>query len=122
MSEWDNVVVDLFHWINNPIYGIIKIRLELLPEFLRWLAKQKPKERLQTWDRLRRIQFEEHFGDSRSLDDGLYELKWKNGRRVYFSFLPDSEGKTVVVILGGNKNGQSKDINRAKKIVSSNQK
>jgi putative addiction module killer protein len=119
MSEWDNVVVDLFQWINNPIYGIIKIRLELLPGFLRWLEKQKPKERLQIWDRLRRIQFEEHFGDSRSLDDGLYELKWKNGRRVYFSFVKDTEEKTVLVILGGNKSGQSKDIRKAKKILSS---
>ena len=116
MSESEDVVLELFYWINNPIYGIIKIRLTLLPEFKHWLAGQTLKARLQVRERLSRIQFEEHFGDSRDLADGLYELKWKNGRRVYFSFIRDAEGSVVVVISGGNKNGQDKDIRRAKKI------
>ncbi|MBX3039751.1 MAG: type II toxin-antitoxin system RelE/ParE family toxin [Bdellovibrionaceae bacterium] len=53
-----------------------------------------------------------HLGDCKRFD-GLIELRWKNGNRLY-SFM---WGRTVVVALfGGNKNGQDKDIKKAKKI------
>lgn len=48
---------------------------------------------------------------------GLYEFKWTSGMRVYFSFIEDKEGKLMLLLLGGNKNSQSSDINDAKKIV-----
>jgi len=41
------------------------------------------------------------------------ELKWKNGRRVYYADIPE---KKILLLLGGNKNGQDKDIRQAKKI------
>ncbi len=45
--------------------------------------------------------------------DGLLEFRWKNGNRLYaFSF-----GNCVIVALhGGNKNGQNRDIKKAKRI------
>ena len=57
---------------------------------------------------------------SKSLDPnfGLYEFKWDSGLRIYFSFLEDNDGRLMLLLLGGNKNSQSKDITRAKKIVS----
>ena len=46
-------------------------------------------------------------------DAWLIELRWKNGTRIY-SF---HWGQTVVVELYvGNKNGQDRDIKKAKKI------
>jgi putative addiction module killer protein len=53
-----------------------------------------------------------HFGDCRRFA-GLIELKWKNGIRVYaFRW-----GNAVIIALnGGNKNGQNRDIKKAKKI------
>jgi putative addiction module killer protein len=45
--------------------------------------------------------------------DGILELKWKNGRRVYYATIPE---KKILLLLGGNKNGQDKDIRQAKKI------
>lgn len=56
----------------------------------------------------------------KSLDPsyGLYEFKWDSGLRVYFSFIEDREGNLMLLLIGGNKNSQSKDIIMAKNIVS----
>lgn len=48
---------------------------------------------------------------------GLYEFKWDSGLRVYFAFLADSDGRLMLLLLGGNKNSQNSDIAEAKKIV-----
>lgn len=48
---------------------------------------------------------------------GLYEFKWRSGLRVYFSIFVDAEGRVMLLLIGGNKNSQPKDINLAKKIA-----
>ncbi len=48
---------------------------------------------------------------------GLYEFKWDSGLRVYYSFIEDSEGRLMLLLLGGNKNSQASDISVAKNIV-----
>lgn len=98
------------------------MRLRRLPEFAIWLEDQTPKEQLQIEERLKRIRDHAYFGDSRDLGNGLAELKWKNGRRVYFSMTRDAEGQIVILILGGNKNGQSKDIRAARRLLAEYQK
>ena len=52
-----------------------------------------------------------HFGNHKKFQ-GLIELRWKNGLRVYLFMWGDA---IVVAINGGSKNGQNKDINKAKK-------
>jgi putative addiction module killer protein len=53
-----------------------------------------------------------HLGNHKRFE-GLIELKWLNGTRVY-SFM---WGAAIVVALyGGNKNAQGRDIKKAKKI------
>ena len=47
----------------------------------------------------------------------LYEFKWDNGLRVYFSLLRDSGGNFMLVLTAGNKNSQSKDIRESKNII-----
>ena len=52
------------------------------------------------------------FGDSKYLKDGVYEIriKYGSGYRVYYT----KHNNTIVIILcGGNKSGQTKDINTA---------
>ncbi len=44
---------------------------------------------------LERIQSSSHFGDAKSLGDGLAELRWKNGWRIYFF----KEGRDMIVLL-----------------------
>ncbi len=54
-----------------------------------------------------------NFGDCRALDGGVFELKvdWGPGYRVYFGKV----GKTIVLLLcGGDKKTQQKDIELAK--------
>lgn len=52
-------------------------------------------------------------GDHRALDGGVFELRidWEPGYRVYFA----RAGNTIVLLLcGGNKTTQQKDIEHAK--------
>jgi putative addiction module killer protein len=44
----------------------------------------------------------------------LFEIKFNNGNRVYYTEKV-VDGKAIILILGGNKNGQDKDIKRAQK-------
>lgn len=74
-------------------------------EFNGWLDDQPIKTRTMVKARLDLVA-SGHFGNHKRFD-GLIELRWLNGTRVY-SFL---WGQSVVVALyGGNKNGQDKDI------------
>ena len=56
---------------------------------------------------------------SKSLDSnyGLYEFKWDSGLRVYYAFIEDSEGRLMLLLIGGNKNSQESVITEAKKII-----
>lgn len=84
-------------------------------EFVDWFKSQTQKSQFQIEKRLEKIQSQGHLGVIRAdLGDGLCELKWKCGRRIYFVF---TSQVTILLLLGGNKNGQSKDITRAKKIL-----
>jgi putative addiction module killer protein len=53
---------------------------------------------------------------SKSLDPqyGLYEFKWDSGLRVYYAFIEDSDGRLMLLLIGGNKNSQQRDITEAK--------
>jgi putative addiction module killer protein len=58
-----------------------------------------------------------NLGDYKSLGDGLYELRFNEGIRVYFSQI----GKTLL-LTGGNKNtkrDQSADIEKAREYLRS---
>ena len=80
-------------------------------EFDEWLEDVQPKKRLIVKSRLDMISMG-HFGDHKRFE-GLIELRWANGTRVYAFHW----GSAVVVALyGGNKNGQNRDIKKAKKI------
>jgi len=53
------------------------------------------------------------FGDYKAIDRSLYELRlfFGPGYRVYFG---EHDGKTVLLLAGGDKSTQSKDIKKAK--------
>jgi putative addiction module killer protein len=57
-----------------------------------------------------------HAGDAESVGDGISELRihYGPGYRVYFQ----RRGDTVVILLcGGDKNSQARDIKRAKRLA-----
>ena len=94
------------------------INLFRTKEFGGWFSGLPDKTQLIVNARLQRIENEGHFGTINSFD-GLIELKWKSGLRVYTH---RHEATLIIVLLGGNKNGQSKDIRQAQKILKSIQK
>lgn len=82
-------------------------------EFADWFKEQTAKSQLQIAKRLDKVKDEGHFGDHKSVRDNIWELRWQNGRRVYYTMIPIDQ---VLVLIGGNKNGQTKTINQAEKI------
>jgi putative addiction module killer protein len=87
---------------------VVKVRKT--PEFEKWLSELTAKEQAQVEARLYRIQESSHFGDCKLLEGAsfpLCELRWKNGWRVYFY---REKAVAIVVLLGGKKNDQKKDI------------
>lgn len=56
-----------------------------------------------------------NFGDCKSLGDGVYELRFivKTGYRVYFG---KEQNKIVLLLIGGDKSSQLKDIKKAKEL------
>jgi putative addiction module killer protein len=93
------------------------VRLRRLPEFVKWLSGLSPKNRTRVDARLFRIQESGHFGDARYLGGGLAELRWKSGTRVYFSRIEVAEGQAALLLLGGSKHGQDKDISKARVLL-----
>jgi len=83
------------------------------PEYQDWLNKQIEDVRYLIAIRLARISKHGYFGNHKHLDDEIWELKWQNGRRVYYASIAELN---IVLLLGGNKNDQSKDTTQAKKI------
>ena len=84
---------------------------------MQWYETQRPKEKAQIAKRLANIEEHGHFGTFKDLGDFLAELKWANGRRVYYSVMEDDSGDLTLLILGGNKNGQDSDIKKVRKIL-----
>ena len=91
----------------------MKFVIKQTKEFNKWFVKQSLKIKAQVSDRADRLQEYGHMGNTKALGNNLFEFKWKDGLRVYFSFI---ENKIVLLLNGGNKNDQKKDIERAKKI------
>jgi len=86
-------------------------------EFLNWFNEQTPKDKAQIEKRVKMIRDGGFFGLCKNLDDGVWELKWTDGKRVYYCYFPKEK---ILLLLGGNKNGQDKDIKKAKKIYREN--
>ena len=54
------------------------------------------------------------YGNNKRLSEELYELKFDNGLRIYYTEV----GNTIVLLfIGGNKSKQSKDIETATKYL-----
>ena len=85
-------------------------------EYSAWYGSLTNKVRAQIDARLLKIQAFGHYGHVKRLSPVLFELKFNSGNRIYFTERTIN-GRTVILILGGNKNGQDKDIKRAQKVA-----
>ncbi len=96
-------------------YEIIRLK-----EFINWYDNERSKSQIQIESRLKKITYEGYFGNYRNLGSKLFELKFNDGRRVYYSLLQSGKSYLIVLLLGGNKNGQEKDIWKARAILKKN--
>jgi putative addiction module killer protein len=95
--------------------GRLKIAFTVLRtnDFEEWFKDQDKETKAKVQMRLDRIAIDGHFGVT-NFFDGIIELKWKSGLRIYTARL----GQVVIIALtGGKKHGQSKDIKKAKRLL-----
>ena len=85
-------------------------------EYNKWYAFQDERDQYGIERRIETIGYENYFDDIKIVDkiNKIGELRWRNGRRIYFTVLP---GNSIILLLGGNKNGQKKDIKKAASIA-----
>lgn len=85
-------------------------------EFVKWLKRLKDiNARARINVRLKRISLTGNLGGTKPVGDGIYELRidYGPGYRVYYS----QRGREMLLLLiGGDKSSQQKDIEKAKKI------
>jgi putative addiction module killer protein len=76
-----------------------------------WVHSLDKVERGRVQIRIRKISLG-NFGDHHGVGDGVSELRFHfgSGLRVYYG----ERGRTVVILTGGDKDTQAKDIDRAK--------
>ena len=97
--------------LNVPHAVLIVQQTQIFSRWLRRLRDRPAVARINT--RLDRIEEMGHFGDRRPVGDGVWELRIAGGPgyRLYYV----RQGETVVVLLcGGDKDSQPRDIARAK--------
>tara|TARA_A100000171_G_C2140103_1_gene154478 strand:+ start:903 stop:1223 length:321 start_codon:yes stop_codon:yes gene_type:complete len=87
-----------------------KTKQEKIP-FIEWLEGLDKKTQARIRNRLVRME-NGNFGDSKGIKQGLYELRlfFGSGYRIYYGVL---NNKVVLLISGGDKNTQTKDIDNA---------
>lgn len=92
----------------------LPLRLFQTEEFETWCRSLADDLQVRIHGRLNLLMWG-HFADSRALGDGLFELKWKVGMRVYYSRKRVAETDTIV-LWGGFKGTQRSDIARSRRL------
>lgn len=94
--------IDVLYWKNS--------------KFDKWLRKLKDfKAKAKILFRIQKLENDEHFGDYKPVGDGIVELKinYAKGYRIY---IKEMDRKIIILLTGGNKSTQKKDIEKAKEI------
>ena len=90
--------------------------IEKTKEFDQWLRKLNDlKAKAKILFRIQKLEKDEQCGDCKPVGDGIRELKinFAKGYRVYFV---EKDGKIIVLLSGGDKSTQEKDIKKSKEI------
>ena len=90
--------------------------IEKTTEFDKWLKKLNDvKAKAKILFRIQKLENDEHFGDCKPVGDGIREMRvdFAKGYRIYFK---EKDGKIIVLLIGGDKSTQHKDMKKAKEI------
>jgi len=92
-------------------------KIEKTDDFDKWLRKLKDlRAKAKILFRIQKIENDEHFGGCEPVGNGIQEIKidYAKGYRVYFK---ESDGKIIILLIGGDKSTQKRDIEKAKEIL-----
>lgn len=92
--------------------------IEKTTEFEKWFRKLNDvRAKAKILFRLQKLENDGHFGDCKPVGNGISELKinYAKGYRIY---LKETDGKIIILLIGGDKSSQQKDIEKAKEIWS----
>ncbi|MGB0884753.1 MAG: type II toxin-antitoxin system RelE/ParE family toxin [Flavobacteriales bacterium] len=85
-------------------------------EFDKWIRSLKDiRAKSKILFRIQKLETDEHFGDCKPVGSGISEMRinYAKGYRVYFK---EKDNSIVILLIGGSKSSQQKDIEKAKKI------
>ena len=90
--------------------------IEKTNEFDKWFKKLKDlRAKAKILFRIHKLQDEEHFGEWKPIGDGINELKI-NYAKGYIIYFKETDGKIIILLIGGDKSTQEQDIKKAKDI------
>jgi putative addiction module killer protein len=91
--------------------------IEKTVEFDKWLRKLKDiRAKAIILFRIQKVENDGHFGDCELVGDGIRELKI-DFAKVYRIYLKEKERRVIILLVGGDKSTQQKDIKKAKEIL-----
>lgn len=98
-----------------------KYEFDETEEYQLWFETQSLKTKSIIAKRIKNIRDDGYFGDHKNVsedDKGItrnrvFELRWDDGKRVYYGKVSNI---FLLLLYGGNKNGQNKDITEAKNL------
>ncbi len=88
--------------------------VEKTDEYREWEETLSSKHRILVDARIERLKSSGSLGPMRHIQGPLVELKWKQGIRLYIARTGEQK---FTLILGGSKNGQDRDIKKAKAFI-----
>lgn len=94
----------------------MKYELQSTQTFNQWFTRLKDRTvKNQLLSRLARVE-NGHFGDTKTLSPGLFELRcfFGGGLRVYYTI---QNQRVVLLLAGGDKSSQDRDIEKANAIL-----
>lgn len=100
----------------SPLRYKLMYFIEKTNEFDKWIRKLKDnRAKAKILFRIQKLEFDEHFGDYKTLGSGIKEMRidYAKGYRIYFKQL---DKKLILLLIGGDKSKQTEDIKRAKEI------
>ena len=90
--------------------------IEKTTEFDKWFRKLNDlRAKAKILFRIQKLENDEHFGDFKPVGNGINELKinYAKAYRIYFK---ETDGKIIILLIGGDKSTQQKDIEKATQI------
>lgn len=78
--------------------------LIITEEFQEWMRHEPPRSQYQIDGRLAKIRLDGYFGNHKSesheekgaLKDKIWELKFNDGRRIYYAFIPEKKYSALI--------------------------